>query len=288
MDHEATGRRQLLRECLAAPGPTVVPGAYDAISARLIEVAGFDAAYVGSYATAASRLGLPDVGMISLDAMVDHAASIADAVQVPVLADAENGFVDAASIWRTVRLFEKAGVAGIHLEDHRFGKHAPVPQVLDPLDTALGRLRAALDARTDPAFLIIARTDAVFAHQDIEEAVARMQAYIDAGADMVFPSGVTPDQLAAVRARIGGPVVITDQRGYTVADEAAAGADMVLYYGFTLYAAHQGVERALRELRKSGDGDAGPGVRAQIESVEDMMGYDDFAARVRKYSNPSS
>ncbi len=101
---------------MRAPGIIVAPGAYDAVSARLVERAGFPAVYIGSYATAASRLGLPDAGLVSMREMVDHAAAVVGAVQgIPVIADAENGFGSAVTLWRTVNEFERAGVAGIHL-----------------------------------------------------------------------------------------------------------------------------------------------------------------------------
>jgi len=275
--------RQTLRSLLDTDRTLIVPGAYDAVSAKLIAEAGFPVAYVGSYATAASRFGLPDVGLVSLDGMVRHAEAVAAAVDIPVLADGENGFGNAANIWRTVRLFERAGLAGIHIEDHEFGKHADVPQVLLPLDAMLDKVRAAVDAREDPNFLIIARTDAVLASGDVEEAVRRMNAFLDAGADLVFPAGIRPQQLAPVRSRIGGKVVITDKPGASVADEEAAGADLVIYYGLTLYAAFSAVRAALAQFRETRDADRLPGVRDAAPAFEGFIGYDAFVARARKY-----
>ena len=150
-----------LRELLARPGIVVAPGAYDAVSARLVERAGFEAVYVGSYATAAARLGLPDAGLVSLREMADHAAAVVGAVEgVPVVADAENGFGSATTVWRTVREFERAGVAGVHLEDHEFGKHLPVRGRVLAKAAMAEKIRAAVEARRDPDFVIIARTDA--------------------------------------------------------------------------------------------------------------------------------
>lgn len=275
--------RKTLRALLQEGRTVVAPGAYDAVSAMLVERAGFPAVYVGSYATAASRFGLPDVGLVSLEEMARHAETVAAAVGVPVLADAENGFGNAANIWRTVRAFERAGVAGVHIEDHEFGKHADVPQVLLPLDAMLHKIRAALDAREDPDFLIIARTDAMLAHKDLDEAVRRMNAFLDAGADMVFPAGILPDQLAAVRQRIGGKVAITDKPGFAVADEEKAGADLVIYYGFALYAAYAGVQAALARFRETRDAGAVPGVRDSAAAFEAFIGYEAFVARARKY-----
>ncbi len=177
-----------LRALLARPGIIVAPGAYDAVSARLIERAGFPAVYIGSYATAAARLGVPDAGLVGLREMVDHAAAVAGAVDgVPVIADAENGFGTAATVWRTVREFERAGVAGIHLEDHEFGKHLDVAgRVLDR-DAMAEKIRAAVEAREDRDFVVIARTDAYGAvGGSLEEAIWRGRAYADAGVDLVW------------------------------------------------------------------------------------------------------
>jgi 2-methylisocitrate lyase-like PEP mutase family enzyme len=248
-----------LRALLARPGIVVAPGAYDAMSARLVEHAGFDVVYVGSYATAASRLGLPDAGLVSLAEMVDHAASVVGAVErVPVVADAENGFGNAATVWRTVQAFERAGVAGIHLEDHEFGKHMPVPGRVLPRDEMVEKLRAALDARRDPEFVIIARTDAgwLTGGGGVEDAVDRALAYGRAGADMVFLAGVRAPALAKVRDRIPFPLCATDSPGGTVAADEAAGVKLVLYYALGLYAAYRGVSDALAAFKASGDASA--------------------------------
>ncbi len=138
MDREMVGKvmskaeikRKMLRALIAVGKTLVLPGAQDALSARLIERAGFPAVYIGSYATSAAAFGLPDVGLLTMEEMAAHAKRVADAVAIPVLADGENGWNNAANIWRTVRAFEQAGVCGIHIEDHEFGKHAEVPQVL--------------------------------------------------------------------------------------------------------------------------------------------------------------
>ncbi len=127
---KAEANRQKMRAMIAAGRTLVLPGAHDPVSAKLIERAGFPAAYIGSYATAAASFGLPDVGLVTMEEMAAHAKRVADAVTIPVLADGENGWNNAANVWRTVRAFEQAGVCGIHIEDHEFGKHAEVPQVL--------------------------------------------------------------------------------------------------------------------------------------------------------------
>lgn len=276
-------RRQTLRDLLATGRTFVAPGATDALSARLIEAAGFPLVYIGSYATAASRFGLADVGLLALPELVEQARTVADAVKVPVIADAEGGFNDAANIWRTVRAYERAGVAAIHIEDHAFGKHAAVPQRLRPREEAVARIKAALDARTDPKLLIIARTDAAWATKDPVEAVLRMRAFAEAGADLVFPTGMRPPEIAAVRDQVGCPIVAVDTPGYDFDDEEAAGIAIVLYYGLSVCVQYAAVKRALEALRTARSGDRVPGWREHVAELEQFLGYNEFEARVLKY-----
>jgi methylisocitrate lyase len=276
-------RRQNLRALIATGRTFVAPGASDALSARLVEAAGFPLVYIGSYATAASRFGLADVGLLALPELVEQARTIAGAVGIPVIADAEGGFNDAANIWRTVRAYEQAGVAAIHIEDHAFGKHAAVTQRLRSRDESIGRLKAALDARTDPDFLIIARTDAAWALNDPVEAVLRMRAFVEAGADLVFPTGMTPSQIAVIREQVGRPIVTVDTPGSDFDAEEAAGISIVLYYGLSVCVQYTAVKRALEALRTARDGDRVPGWRESAAELEQFLGYNDFAARVMKY-----
>ncbi|QQS12966.1 MAG: isocitrate lyase/PEP mutase family protein [Rhodospirillales bacterium] len=276
-------RRRALRALVSAPGATPAMGATDALSARLIEAAGFGCVYIGSYATAASRFGLADTGLLTLDDMVAQARTIVDATTLPVVADAEGGFNDAANIWRTVRAFERAGVAAIHIEDHAFGKHADVPQRLHTATAVAGRIRAAVDAREDPDMLIVARSDAAWATGDIDETVRRLALYADAGADMVFPTMVPPPALKAIRNRLTRPVMVVDSPGFTLADETAAGADIVLYYGFAALIHYDALTRALARFKSVGDAGAVPGARDRTAEFEESLGYAAFAGRARKY-----
>jgi 2-methylisocitrate lyase-like PEP mutase family enzyme len=274
--------RLKMRELLSAGGTLTVPGAHDPVSARLIEQAGFPAVYIGSYATSAARLGQPDVGIVTMDDMVAHAGAIVDTVDIPVLADAENGWNTAPNIWRTVQSFEKAGVSGIHIEDHEFGKHTSLTPVIASREAALAKLRAAMDARRDPNFLIIARTDAIYLLQDVEEGITRLNAYTDAGADLVMAPGLDPQMLNSIRPRIKGKLVTTDMPGFSREDEAKAGIDIVLYYGFTLYAAYAGVRAALAQFKQMGSADLVPVVRDEIQNFEDFIGYAAFVRRARE------
>lgn len=276
-------RRRAFKARLTA-GPTMlVPGAYDAISAMLVEQSGYEAVYIGSYSTAASGFGSADVGIVSRDEMVHSAQAVVSAVNLPVLADAEDGWADAANIWRTVRMFEDAGVSGIHIEDHAFGKHAAVAPRLDPVEEAAGRIAAAVAARRDPDFLIIGRTDAAWANKDDEDIVHRLSAYRDAGADILMPAGIMPDTLQRIRSRVDGPVLVTDTIGSSLEDETRGGADAVLYYGFTLYAAYSGVKSALKSLRETQSAEHLPGIRDIIPEFESLLDYEGFLERNRLF-----
>jgi 2-methylisocitrate lyase-like PEP mutase family enzyme len=280
---KAENNRKKLRKMLESGKTLIVPGACDPISALLVERAGFQAVYIGSYATAAAGFGMPDVGLVTMGEMAAYAKTITDAVDIPVIADGENGWDNAANIWRTIRSFEQAGVCGIHIEDHEFGKHAPVPQVLTSRENMVQKIRAALDAREDINFLIIARTDAAWAFNDVEEAVSRMNAFTDAGADMVMAAGLDPNVLAGLRSRIKGKIMITDTPGRSVADEESAGADVVLYYGFSLYAAYHGVKTALDTFMQTRNADDIKQVRGCIAEFENFIGYPEFSDRAKKY-----
>lgn len=280
----ANERRQALRSRLASDPALLIPGAYDAISAKLVAEAGFEAVYVGSYSVAASMFGLADVGVVTRNEMVSAARAVASAVDIPVIADAEDGWAYAANAWRTVQEFEDAGAAAIHIEDHSFGKHAPVtPRLHAPEETA-ARIAAAVAARRDRDFMIIGRTDAPWATGDDEDVVRRLTAYKEAGADVLMPAGVSPEMLARIRDRLPGPVLVTDNPGVSFAQEEQSGANAVLYYGFTLYAAYSGVKSALARLKETGDADSVAGVRDSISGLEGLLGYEAFAARHRQFA----
>lgn len=277
-------RRARLRALVASGRAIPAPGATDALSARLIEAHGFEAVYIGSYATAASRFGLPDTGLLSLDDLAEQARTIVNAVKLPVIADAEGGFHDPANMWRTVQAFEQAGVAAIHIEDHSgAGKHTDLPQTLRPMAEAAGRIRAAAEAREDPNLLIAARSDANWIGGDFDDTVRRLKAYAEAGADLVFPTAVTAAQLAEVRRRVSKPVMIVDIPKATLADEERAGAAIVLYYGFSALVQFDALNRALERFKATRDANAVPGYRERVKAFEDFMGYREFAERARKY-----
>lgn len=282
-----TNERNLRLKALLNQNRTIAaPAAFDALSAKLVEEADFDVVYIGSYGTAASAFGLADVGMLSLDELARHARAIVKSVKVPVIADAEGGPDDAANMWRTVQEFEDAGVSAIHIEDHAGGKHTDLPQHLIPLEKMLAKLRAAMAARTDPDFQIIARTDAIWAMKDVEEARRRVRAFADIGVDMVFPCGADLATAAALRSEIGKKVVVIETpTGPGFAE--AQGADLVIHYGFCLYAAAKGMAEALKHY-KNGFHPAKVLPFLEDEHVfESRFDYKGFSERARLARQPS-
>lgn len=177
-----------LRELLAGPELLVAPGAYDALSARLIAQAGFSTVYMTGFGTAASTLGQPDVGLLTMSEMVSRASALAAVVgDLPVIADADTGYGNPINVGRTIREYERAGVAGLHIEDQVWPKkcgHMEGKQVI-PMNEMEQKVRAAVDARQDADFVIIARTDANAVH-GLEDALRRGRAYRQAGADVIF------------------------------------------------------------------------------------------------------
>src|SRR6201988_3879101 len=204
MSHAANLREQLRRD-----GMMIAPGAYDCITARTIAQAGFSAVYMTGAGTAAT-LGYPDFGLVTMSEMVANAGRIAAAVERPVIADADTGYGNELNVFRAVREFETGGVAGIHLEDQGFPKrcgHLDDKEIV-PREDWLAKIRAATAARRDPDFVIIARTDAR-AVAGFDEAIARANAALGAGADVAFVEAVqTPEELALVPQRVNGPCLL--------------------------------------------------------------------------------
>lgn len=176
----------MLRKLLGRDEILLVPGAYDALTAKIIQEVGFKAVYMSGSCTSSALLGKPDVGLLTMTEMVKNAQYIAESVNIPLISDADTGYGNAINVMRTVREYEKAGVAAIHIEDQVAPKkcgHMKGIQLI-PKEEMVGKIEAALEARTDPDFIIIARTDGGIL--GVEEAIERARAYAQAGADMIF------------------------------------------------------------------------------------------------------
>ncbi len=279
----AAGRtpRARLRELVSAPAPLVAPGAYDALSARLIEQGGFHAVYMSGFGTTASLIGRPDVGLLSATEMVDNARRIVSAVDVPVIADADTGYGNAINVVRTVQLYEQAGVSAIQLEDqvtpkkcgHMGGK------VLIGADEMVGKLQAAVAARRDPDLMIIARTDAV-AVAGVDDAIARARAFAKAGADALFVEApASADDIVRVAKELRGvaPLVFNWAEGgrtppLSLKHITELGFSLVIYPIGTLLAATAGIRALLATLASDGTPTAAlPGLPTFAEFT-DMVG----------------
>lgn len=249
-----------LRELLAEPGVVVAPGAYDAITARIIAANGFPAVYMTGAGTVNAHLGLPDIALGTLTEFVENAARIADVVAQPVICDADTGFGNAVNVIRTVRAFERAGVAGIHLEDQESPKrcgHLDGKRIV-PVTEMEGKIRAACDARRDDDFVIIARVDAA-AVEGVESAIDRAGRYVEAGADVIFAEALTsPDEFGRFgEAGIGVPLLANmtefGKTPYLSAEQFAdLGFDIVIFPMLAFRMMLGAVDDAMVELAASG------------------------------------
>jgi 2-methylisocitrate lyase-like PEP mutase family enzyme len=247
-----------LRTLLARDDATMAAGAFNPMVAKLAEQAGFDLVYMPGGGIALNRLGVADVGLITLTEMADSARAIADAVSVPVIADADTGFGNQLNVQRTVREFERAGIAGIHIEDQVFPKkcgHFEGKRVI-PLFEAAQKIRAAVDARTDPDFVIIARCDAL--GMGMDEVVRRCDAYREAGADVLFIDAPrSMEDVKAIAARIPGPLLYNSSAGgkippLTVEEVGALGYKLMIAPNFSALAAIKAIREVFAEMRASG------------------------------------
>jgi 2-methylisocitrate lyase-like PEP mutase family enzyme len=282
-------RGRQFRDLLRKGSMVVAPGAYDGITARTIAQAGFDTVYMTGAGTAAT-LGYPDYGLVTMSEMADNAGRIAACVDIPVIADADTGYGNELNATRTVREYEQRGVAGLHIEDQGFPKKCGHldNKIIVPLDEYLAKIRAAVSARRDSDFYIIARTDSR-AVLGFDEAVKRANAALDAGADMAFVEAPqTIEEVLAVPKLVHGPCLLNVVwRGKTPDvsfDEAEkAGYKLAIVPGM-LFKAVIGVcdatLRQLRELRRHPVLDTGMTVRDAFQRV----GADEWDAISEKFA----
>jgi methylisocitrate lyase len=248
-----------LRTLLAGPGIVMVPGAHDALTARLAEEAGFPACYMTGSGTVAALLGLPDVGLITMPEMVMNARYLSGALSIPLICDADTGYGNAINVMRTVREYEAAGAAGLHIEDQVFPKrcgHMEGKAVI-PLEEMVGKIRAAREARRDPDLVIIARTDAR-AVEGVDGAIRRARAYVEAGADAIFPEAPrSVEELARFAAEIPGPLLANmTEFGQTPLVPAAElerlGYRLVIYPVSALRVAHRAIQELFARIKRTG------------------------------------
>jgi len=253
-----------LRDLLARPGMTIAPGAYDAIGARLIEQAGFAAVYMTGAGTSAAR-GYPDFGLLTMSEMVDNAAVMARSIAVPLIADADTGYGNELNVTRTVREYEARGVAAIHIEDQVAPKrcgHLDGKEVVSREEFA-SKIRAAVEARRSKEFIVIARTDSR-AMMSLDEAIARANAALEAGADIAFVEA-TPsvEEAAAVPKRVRGPCLLNVVPGgrtpiTNLRDAEAMGYKLAILPGLMLQATITAGDAALAQVKATGIVPASP------------------------------
>ena len=281
-----------LRQMLTAPGIIVAPGAYDGFSARLIEAAGFQAVYMTGAGTAASHLGQPDLGLTTLTEMATHASHIAGCVALPVIADADTGYGNVLNVVRTVREYERAGVAGLHLEDQVAPKkcgHIAGKQVI-PTGEFCDKIRAAVEYRTDPDFVIIARTDAR-AVTGLDDAIERANRYAEAGADVIFVEAPqTQDEIARVAREVKAPLLANMVAGgrtpsVKFSELERLGYRIVIYPAVCMMAAVQAIEHALGRLR-AGETDWHDGPVLGPMDIFRRVGFDWWHAVEQKFTRP--
>src|SRR5438067_10431202 len=270
--------RQQLRRLISQGGYTMVPGAYDSLTARLVEQAGFAAVYLtgGGYSRAS---GYPDLGLLSLTENAMFIGRTVEAVAIPVIADADTGYGNAINVFRTVREYEKTGVAGFHLEDQVSPKkcgHYEGKEVIGRAEM-VGKIKAAVDTRRDAGLVIIARSDAR-AIEGLEAAIERVNAYLEAGADVGFVEAPqTIEELRAVGKSVQGPALVNVFEGgktpmLGAKELEAMGFRLGIYPSQTHRAAIRAAQRVLAAMKRDGDTNAVEADLASFQEREDAVG----------------
>jgi 2,3-dimethylmalate lyase len=283
-----------LRELLDSGQTIVAPGAFDPLAARLVEAAGFAAVYMTGFGTSAALLGRPDVGLLTMTEMADNAGRIAACVDIPVIADADTGYGNPLNVIRTVGVYEAAGVAGLHIEDQVAPKkcgHMEGKQVIGAEEMAQ-KVRAAVDARTDPDFVIIARTDAR-AVEGLDSALDRARRYRDAGADALFIEALVSEAEieAAMQEFPDVPLLFNWAEG---GKTPPVGLDRLTELGYrivifpiaTLLAATAGMRRVLAEIAAAGTPAAVLGDLPTFGEFTDFIGLPDVREIEQRYIEP--
>jgi methylisocitrate lyase len=286
---DSTGAR--LREDVEGAGITVMPGAFDALSTRLVEQAGFDAVFTSGFGLSASALGLPDMGFLDRTANLDRVREIARRVDAPLVADLDTGYGNALSVRRSVEEAMDAGAAGVILEDQEWPKrcgHMDEKRVVDTAEHA-DKIRAAADVRDerDEDLVIVGRTDARYTH-GLDEAIERGHAYEDAGADVVFVEAPEDrSEMERIASAFDAPTFANMVEGGKTpylppADLEAIGFDFVVYPVSTLFAAVQGMSDALGTLHDQGTCD--PDQTVSFDEFEDVIGTAAFEQLAAEYA----
>jgi len=269
----------LLKKMILDPEILVMPGAHDALSARIIEQVGFKAVSLGGAACSICSLGRPDVGLVTLTEMATHIRNIAEAIEVPVFADGDTGHGNVTNVMRTTREFEKAGAAGFFIEDqvspkrcgHREGKR------MIPAEEMVAKIKAAVDTRTDDNLVIMARTDALAVY-GMGEAIRRVNRYREAGADLVLVDALTTkNEMTRLNREVDGPTMATQVEGgrtpiCTTKELEEMGFAAVVYPGSSFFAAAWAIRRVMEEIRQKGVTEAFLDKMILFEGIDEIVG----------------
>lgn len=283
--------RKQLKALAEARRGVIVPGAFNALSAKVIEDLGYQAIYVTGAGVTNMWFGMPDQGFMGLHEIADHTARIRDAVRVPLIVDADTGFGNALNVRHTVRVLERAGADCVQLEDQVAPKrcgHFSGKEVIST-DEAVSKIKAAVDARHDPDFLIMARTDAC-ATQGFEAAVERAQKFAEAGADILFVEAVTTAQeIRALPQRLGKPQLMNMVIGgrtpiFGAGELGELGYGIVLYANAALQGAVAGMQKALTVLRETKRIDEDPALVTPFAERQRLVGKPEWDALEKRYA----
>ena len=287
MPNSTTQLRKLLRE----PGIIMAPGAYDCLTAKIVENAGFPAVYMTGAGTSVATLGFPDLALATMGEMVGNAADIAATVDVPVIADADTGYGGILNIQRTIRQYQRAGVAGVHIEDQEFPKrcgHLDNKRVIG-IDEMAGKIRAAVDARTDDDFVIIVRTDAL-AVTGWDDTMRRCEAFTKAGADVLFVEAIrSPEEAERVVASVELPLLYNFvETGksplFTAGELEELGFKIVIYPASALLTVSKVVAGLMDELRSNGTTAHLVDNMMTLQGCFELMGLSEMLATDGSYS----
>ena len=276
---------QRLRQMLNSPGMVVAPFVFDAFQARIAQAAGFEAVYMTGFGTAAAR-GFPDVGLLTMAEMVENVRYIANAVNIPLVCDADTGYGNPVNVYRTVREYEVAGAAALHIEDQVWPKRCGFlagKQVI-PMEEMVPKVQAACDARRDTNFVIIARTDAL-AVNGWEDVITRARAYRAAGADLIFVDGIrTLDDMKQYAQELGDLPLLYNGQLLPVQEIQKFGCFKLTIYTATLMAFYLRMRDAMRELKATGSIARGAEFGV-FEEMTSLLGVPEAMALGKKYGS---
>ncbi len=280
----------ILKNLILEKSILMMPAAYDAVSAMIIEQSGFKCTTISGHAVSATSLGKPDLSLMTLSEMVNQTRNICEAVEIPILVDGDTGHGGVLNVIRTVKEIEKAGAAGLFIEDQTFPKrcgHLEGKQVI-AAEEMIAKLKAAVDARNDPDFVIQARTDAIATH-GIDEAIERANLYHEAGADLLFiEAPTTEEEISRINKEVEAPTVAIQGEGAkTPLTTAKAleelGFSVVVYPGSALYAAAWAVKSIMHELMEKGTTEGFLDKMYDFPGFNKLMGTDRFLDLESKY-----